>query len=184
MSQYSSSSQWNDYKTSPYQIPAGEGHLSKRQTALIPRTREFTIEDVLPKFDRWSIGYSSTFDSLQQLAKQTKAVSYPPYDIVNYDDETTQVSIAVAGFDKSDITISVTEGVLQINGAKKVAEEYEDAPKVTSEHKGIASRPFHLTFAIAEYYEVVGAGLNNGMLNISLRKNLPEEKKPKIIDIN
>lgn len=176
-----SSSAWDNYKKNPYQIPAGEGHLSKRQT-ILPRV--FTVEDVFPKYDRWSIGYSNTFDSLQQLAKQAKASSYPPYDVVNYDDDTTQVSIAAAGFDKDDITVSVTEGVLQVNGAKKVSEVLEAGPEVTSEHRGIAQRPFHLTFAIAEYYEVVGASLNNGMLNISLRKNVPDEKRPKIIDIN
>ena len=169
---------WNTYVPS-----VREEHLRRSQTPPA-KTKSLTIEDLFPKLDRWSIGYDSFFNEFQNLAKQAKASSYPPYDVVNYDDDTTLVSIAVAGFDKSDITISVTDGVLQINGAKQVDEEYEDGPKVTSEHKGIAQRPFHLTFAIAEYYEVTGAGMENGMLNISLRKNIPDEKKPKVIDIN
>ena len=169
--------EWNKYVPS-----VREEHFRRSQPAPV-KTKPLTIEDLFPKLDRWSIGYTSTFDNLQYLAKQAKAPSYPPYDVVNYDDDTTLVSIAVAGFSKEDITISVNEGVLQINGAKKV-EEPEEGPKVTSEHKGIAQRPFHLTFALAEYYEVVGAGMDNGMLNISLKKNLPEEKKPKLIEIN
>ena len=170
---------WNKYVPS-----VKEEHYRRSQTPQA-KTKPLTIEDLFPKFDRWSIGYEPFFSEFQQLAKQaTKTASYPPYDVVNYDDDTSLVSIAVAGFDKDDITISVTEGVLQINGAKKVEEEFEDGPKVTSEHKGIAQRPFHLTFALAEYYEVVGAGMENGMLNISLRKNVPDEKKPKVIEIN
>lgn len=170
---------WSDYKKAPH-----EGHdVFHRETQKAAKPL-ITIDDIFPKWDRWSIGYTSTFDNLQHLAKAAKTASYPPYDVVNYDDETSLVSIAVAGFSKDDITISVTDGVLQVNGAKAVVEEDDNGPKVTSEHKGIASRPFHLTFAIAEYYEVVGAGMENGMLNISLRKNLPEEKKPKVIEIN
>lgn len=178
---YHSNNTW-DNKSQPL-VPYQTERLSHRQNPA--KVKPLTIEDLFPKLDRWSIGYDSFFNEFQNLAKQaTKAASYPPYDVVNYDDDTTLVSIAVAGFDKDDLTISVTDGVLQVGGAKKVTEELEDGPKVTSEHKGIAQRPFHLTFAIAEYYEVVGSRLENGMLYISLRKNLPEEKKPKIIEIN
>lgn len=84
----------------------------------------------------------------------------------------------MAGFSKEEIEITVTEGTLKIEGKKKVKREVGEVV-----YNGIASRDFALTFALAEFYEVKEATLVDGMLSVYLHKEVPEEKKPKVIDI-
>ncbi|CAB4129582.1 IbpA Molecular chaperone (small heat shock protein) [uncultured Caudovirales phage] len=140
------------------------------------KPRVVTINDLFPRLDRWGIGWSPLLEQLKEIASEKP--SYPPYDIVDRKDDTTVVSIAVAGFTKKEIEITVDEGMLKVEGKKKTKKE-EGAVV----YQGIAGRDFTLTFALAEYYEVQSAELADGMLTITLFKNVPEEKKPKVIDI-
>ncbi len=103
--------------------------------------------------------------------------SYPPYDVLKLDEDTFLVSLAVAGFSKDDIESSVDEGTLKITGE---IVEVTDAEVL---HKGIAARKFTRSFALGEYMEVSSASLKDGMLNINVVRNVPEEKKPKTIKI-
>jgi molecular chaperone IbpA len=134
-----------------------------------------TINDLFPSLDRWSIGWSPLLEQLKELSN-AKA-SYPPYDIIDQKNDSTLINVAVAGFTKKDLTITVEERVLNIEGTK------EKETEGTVVHNGIAGRDFKLTFALAEYYEVESANVKDGILAIKLIKNIPDEKKPKVIDI-
>ena len=103
--------------------------------------------------------------------------SYPPYDVLKLDEDTYQVSLAVAGFTKEDINLSVDNGTLVISGE---ITEITDAEVL---HKGIAARKFTRSFALGEYMEVSSASLKDGMLNINIIRLVPEDKKPKTIKI-
>jgi molecular chaperone IbpA len=105
--------------------------------------------------------------------------SYPPYNIIKFNDNEYALQFAVAGFKKPDIDISVEKGVLVIDGTMAEMDDSEGAYV----HKGIAGRKFKRLFTLPEYFEVAGATLEDGMLWVSLKRNIPEEKKPKKITI-
>lgn len=170
--------EWDKYKKNPYQIPAKEDLYQKRQIA---PTKPVTIETLFPQLDRWSIGYTNTFDLLQQMSK-TKAPSYPPYNITKFADGKFEVQMAVAGFRKEDIDINVQDRVLTVSSEVVTNEDADTFGEVI--HHGIAQRDFKSTFALAEYVEVESAEMKDGILTIKLFTNIPEEKKPKVIDIN
>jgi molecular chaperone IbpA len=126
--------------------------------------------------DPFFIGFNRELSRLN-TAHKTNLQSYPPYDLIKLDQDTYRLSLAVAGFMKDNIDISVDNGTLIIKGE---VTEVTDAEVV---HKGIAGRKFVRSFALGEYMEVTGAELKDGMLNISVDRVVPEEKKPKTIKI-
>ena len=141
------------------------------------KPRVITIADLFPRIDRWGIGYLPLLEQLKSIANEKP--SYPPYDIIDRKDDTTVVSVAVAGFTKKELGVSIHEGVLKIEGKKKAKKETGEVV-----YQGIAARDFALTFALAEYFEVQSASVEDGMLTIVLFKNVPDEKKPKTISID
>ncbi len=102
--------------------------------------------------------------------------AFPPYNVVKYDEDKIVMEFAVAGFKKSDISITTEKNTLTIK-ADKVADEK------TYIHKGIAARKFTRVFTLPEYFEVSDAWFEDGILYIDLVRNVPEEKKPKQITI-
>jgi molecular chaperone IbpA len=126
--------------------------------------------------DPFFIGFNRELGRLN-TAHKTNLQSYPPYDLIKLNEDTYRLSVAIAGFTKNDIDISVDNGTLIIKG--EIA-EVTDAEIV---HKGIAGRKFVRSFALGEYMEVTGAELKDGMLNINVDRIVPEEKKPKVIKI-
>jgi molecular chaperone IbpA len=108
------------------------------------------------------------------------APAYPPYNVIKLSDDEYVMEFAVAGFKKDDIGITTEKDVLTIKGEKEDPEFKKDAGYV---HKGIAGRKFKRSFTLPEYFEVVGASMNDGILAISLERQVPEEKKPKSIKI-
>ena len=126
--------------------------------------------------DPFFIGFNKEVARLNS-AHKTNSQSYPPYDLLKLDEDTYKLSLAIAGFTKEDINISVDDGTLIIKGE---IVEVTDAEVV---HKGIAGRKFVRSFALGEYMEVTGAELKDGMLNISIDRIIPEDKKPKTIKI-
>jgi len=126
--------------------------------------------------DPFFIGFNRELGRLN-TAHKTNLQSYPPYDLLKLDEDTYRLSVAIAGFTKNDINISVDNGTLIIKGE---IVEVTDAEVV---HKGIAGRKFVRSFALGEYMEVSGAELKDGMLNINIDRVVPEEKKPKSIKI-
>ena len=127
--------------------------------------------------DPFFIGFNREMERLSNVQLASRQTSYPPYDLIKLDEDTFKLSLAIAGFSKDDIEVSVDNGTLIVKG--EISEEL-DAEIV---HKGIAGRKFTRTFALGEYMEITGAELKDGMLNIDIERIVPEEKKPKSIKI-
>jgi molecular chaperone IbpA len=126
--------------------------------------------------DPFFIGFNRELSRLNN-AHKVNSNSYPPYDLLKLDEDTYRISLAIAGFSKEDINVSVDNGTLVIKGE---IVEVTDAEVV---HKGIAGRKFTRSFALGEYMEVTGADMKDGMLHINVDRIVPEEKKPKTIKI-
>jgi molecular chaperone IbpA len=131
--------------------------------------------DLTPLF-RTAIG----FDRLARLADTVPqdAVSYPPYNIEKTGDDSYRLQLAVAGFSADDIELTAKDNALIVAG--RVAEE----TKGEFLHRGIAARAFTRRFVLADHMVVEGAEIANGLLNISVRRVVPEALKPRKIAIN
>ena len=127
--------------------------------------------------DPFFIGFNREIERMTSVHNAASRQSYPPYDVLKLDEDTYRVSLAVAGFTKEDIDLSVDNGTLVISGELS---EIADAEVL---HKGIAARKFTRSFALGEYMEVSTASLKDGMLHINIVRLVPEDKKPKIIKI-
>ena len=119
------------------------------------------------------------FNRFNQTIRTTQN-NYPPYNIIRVEDDLFILEFALAGFDKSEVSITVENNQLKIKGQKS---EVEEDQSVTFLHKGIAARKFSTVFNLPEYMEVESALFSNGILEITLEKHIPEEKKPKTIQI-
>jgi len=126
--------------------------------------------------DPFFIGFNRELGRLN-TAHKTNSQTYPPYDLLKLDEDTYRISLAVAGFSRENIDISVDNGTLIIKGE---IVEVIDAEVV---HKGIAGRKFVRSFALGEYMEVTGAEMKDGLLHINVDRVIPEDKKPKTIEI-
>lgn len=127
--------------------------------------------------DPFFIGFNRELDRMANVHHTATRQTYPPYDVLKLDEDTFQVSIAVAGFTRNDLDVSVDNGTLIVKG------EITEVTDGEYLHKGIAARKFTRTFALGEYMEVTGASIEDGMLNIKVDRIIPEEKKPKTIKI-
>jgi molecular chaperone IbpA len=126
------------------------------------------------------LGFEPTFQRLERVVNQPRNDSFPPHNIVySKDNESFKVEMALAGYAEDDFKITLQDQVLTI----ETYEELEQ-PKEEYVHQGIARRKFRKTFTLGEYLVVEGAEFVNGLLTITINKELPEEKKPKTIKIN
>jgi molecular chaperone IbpA len=127
---------------------------------------------------RATIGFDRVFDLLDSVASQGGPSGYPPYDIEKTGEDTYRIVMAVAGFSEAELNITQKENELLISGrAHPSAQEKEYL------YRGIAGRDFERRFQLADYVKVTGARLADGMLNIDLKRELPEEKKARAIRI-
>jgi molecular chaperone IbpA len=128
---------------------------------------------------RATVGFDRVFDLLDSAASQTAAAGFPPYNIEKAGEDTYRIVMAVAGFTGAELSVTQKEGELLISGrARPVAEEKEYL------YRGIAGRDFERRFQLADHVKVMGAQLGNGMLTIELKREIPEEKKPRAIRID
>jgi molecular chaperone IbpA len=157
-------------------FPSPWDNPHKRSPSTIePTVAEVTITSIFPQFNRWAIGFDPLLETFKQASTGAKTGGYPPYNIFKYKDNYV-LEIAVAGFAKEDIKISVQELTLTVEGVKLPSvDEYV--------HKGIANRDFKQDFVLAEYIVVTGAELKDGLLRIILEQELPEALQPKVINI-
>jgi molecular chaperone IbpA len=118
------------------------------------------------------------FDRLLNLLETASEQGYPPFNIERSDENNYRVTVAVAGFAESDLSVDVKDRVLTITGKK------EEVAKADFLHQGIAGRAFERSFQLAEHVEVKAARLENGLLHVDLERIVPEEKKPRRITIN
>ena len=128
---------------------------------------------------RSTVGFDRLFTMLDSLAQPESAQTYPPYNIERTGEDAYRISMAVAGFAEADINIEAHRNVLTVKGERK--EENGEGSELL--YRGIASRAFERRFQLADHVEVVGATLKNGLLHIDLKRNVPEELKPRKIDI-
>ena len=136
----------------------------------------------LPTFHRHMIGFDRMFDEMDRLFENSPTNGtggYPPYNIAKLNDDEFMVSLAVAGFSMDNLEITKDKDVLKIEGKAPKGDD-----EVNYLHRGIAGRNFVREFTLAEHVDVKSAKLENGMLNIHLVRNVPEEMKPKKIEIN
>lgn len=130
-------------------------------------------------FNRSSVGFDRLFRLLDEAAN-VENQAWPPYNIERLGENDYRITIAVAGFGSADIAIESKGNTLTVSGKK--AEKAD--PSVEVLHQGIAGRSFERRFQLADYVEVKGADMANGLLHISLVRVLPEAMKPRQIAIN
>jgi len=139
-----------------------------------------TLTDPFDRVKTYSIGFDTMFDKLfDEVYTHASAPTYPPYNIIKTDDEHYAIQIAIAGFSKDDIEIESKENTLVVKTKEK--EDVKDETNYL--HKGISNRAFTRSFTLADDVVVKGATFENGLLNVELERIIPEEKKPRIIDI-
>lgn len=128
---------------------------------------------------RSAIGFDRLANLFDDALRTDAQPSYPPYNIELVGEDKYQITMAVAGFDRSEIEIETERDALKITGRK----QREDTPR-NFLHRGIATRNFEHTFRLADHVRVVGAKLDNGLLNIELVREVPEALKPRKIAID
>ncbi|MBA5777332.1 Hsp20 family protein [Stappia sp. F7233] len=125
---------------------------------------------------RSTVGFDRLFSLLDGV--NNDAPAYPPYNIERTGENTYRITMAVAGFSEADLTIEAKEGTLTVKGER--AQEKEEREVL---YRGIASRSFERRFQLADFLEVKGASLENGLLHIDLLREIPEAMKPRKIEI-
>jgi molecular chaperone IbpA len=140
-------------------------------------TRLTTLD--LPSFHRATVGFDRIFNEIErQFANSPNTNNYPPYNVAEINENEWMISIAVAGFGMDLLDIVHDKNILTVEGTPPQGDE-----EVKYLHKGIAGRAFRRSFTLADFVEVAGATLELGMLNIHLKRNVPEELQPKKIAI-
>tara|TARA_B100000965_G_C19514554_1_gene723528 strand:+ start:664 stop:1113 length:450 start_codon:yes stop_codon:yes gene_type:complete len=132
-----------------------------------------------PQVESRLIGFDRVFDAVHRLhtIEGGQSNSFPPYNIKKLDDENYEITLALAGFKKSELSVVVEDGNLIVKG------EQAETSKSEFLHKGIAERNFTRTWALADEVKVSGSKLEDGVLTISLVHEIPEDKKPVEIKI-
>ncbi len=132
---------------------------------------------------RETIGFDRFNDLFENLFNGTSESfdGYPPYNIEKLGEDDYRIVMAVAGFDMNDLNIVLQDGVLTVEGHIRNKKETEEEVQVL--HRGIATRSFERTFRLADHIHVTEADMKDGLLTISLIREIPEEKKPRMIPI-
>jgi molecular chaperone IbpA len=132
-------------------------------------------------YRRSTVGFDRLFDLLETSARGTAPDNYPPFDIERSGDDAYRITIAVAGFKADDIELTAQANKLLVVGKKAEAEGEAQRQFV---HRGIATRAFERRFELADYVQVSGASLDDGLLTIDLVREVPEAMKPRTIAIS
>lgn len=128
---------------------------------------------------RSTVGFDRLFDMLDSVPGfDAGPTAYPPYNIERLGENEYRITMAVAGFSEDELKVDVKEQILNIKGEKKAEEKERQFL-----HRGIAARAFERRFQLADHVEVTGAGLENGLLHVDLKRELPEAMKPRTIKI-
>ena len=137
-----------------------------------------TLHDNFNKLTPYAVGFDRMFDHLSRyMDNNVQSTGFPPYNIQKGGDYTYTIEMALAGFGKEDIEVEVTENTLSVKSDKK-----DESDEYTF-HRGISYRKFDRKFTLADDIVVNGAKLENGMLTIQLERVVPEEKKPRLIEV-
>jgi len=138
------------------------------------RTTNVSFGPIWPQ----SIGFESILKEVEDLLASPVNQSFPPHNIIKVDDYQYIVELAIAGFNKQEVTITLKDSILEIKGQKN-----PEDPEVQYLHKGIGTRSFIKTIKLADTVEVRGADFKDGILRVALENVIPESKKPRTIEI-
>lgn len=143
------------------------------------------MTNVPNKFDTLSralVGFDRMFEEIERRFANSVNTNYPPHNILKTGDHQYEIQLAVTGFDKSDITVTLEDNVLVIKGMGPVSTQNLQSVYL---YRGLATRDFVREFPLAEHLKVVGAEIKNGLLSVKLIREFPEPPKPdvKVIDI-
>ena len=144
-------------------------------------TRNLSVWNSLKPF---SVGFDSIFEEFDRMLESTERYNsnYPPYNICKLSDNDYKIEVALAGYSKDDIELELKDNTLTVRNKTKEKVINDESNGVI--HKGISTRQFERSFTISEDIKVKNAELKNGLLNIDLERIIPDEKKPRLIDIN
>lgn len=128
--------------------------------------------------NRAFVGFDQVFNDFEHRFANQINNNYPPHNVIKHDEDHYEIQIAVAGFARDEIDLTVQDNHLIVTGTKV---ETEETPEYM--HRGLAFRNFERCFRLEGFLEVSSAEIENGLLIIKLERNIPEEKKPKKIEI-
>lgn len=134
----------------------------------------------IPSIHKFAVGFDSVFDEILRTTNQNS--NYPPYNIVKHGEDKFVIELAIAGFADSEVDITVEKNQLVVKGEKQI-ELTDSTQTIEYVHRGISARSFVRSWTLADYVEVSGAKMENGILSIALDRIVPEEQKPKRIKI-
>lgn len=135
--------------------------------------------NALANINRALVGFDRVFNDFEHRFANQMQNNYPPHNVIKRDEDNYEIQIAVAGFNKEEINITVKGDELIVVGVKTTGE----GPDVEYIHRGLAFRDFERYFRLEGYLEVADAEIKDGLLIIKIKRNVPEEKKPKQIEI-
>lgn len=137
----------------------------------------------IPSIHKFGIGFDTMFDELNRMHSQhiNSNTNYPPYNVVQINEDEYMISLAVAGFGLDNLSVTKDKNFLIIEGKNTIKEE--DTTETNYLHRGISARDFRREFKLADHVEIVNAHLELGILNVHLKREIPEEQKPKSIAI-
>jgi molecular chaperone IbpA len=146
-------------------------------------TKTLTLRSLdIPQLHKFGIGFGTIFDDLHRMHSQQSNTNYPPYNVVQITEDEYMISIAVAGFGFDNLSVTKDKNFLIIEGKNTINEE--DLPEINYLHKGISNRDFRREFKLADHVEIVNAHLELGILSVHLKREVPEEQKPRSIVIS
>ena len=134
----------------------------------------------IPSIHKFGIGFDTMFDDLHRMHSQQINTNYPPYNVVQITEDEYMISMAVAGFGLDNLSVTKDKNFLIIEGKNTIKEEEID---INYLHKGISNRDFRREFKLADFVEIENAHLELGILNVHLKREIPEEQKPRAIAI-
>ena len=148
-------------------------------------TKTLTLRSFdIPAIHKFGLGFDNMFDELMRVSAQQSTTNYPPYNIVQVNEDEYMISVAVAGFGPDNLSVTKDKKFLIIEGTHSVTKlADEDDANYTYLHKGISERHFRREFQLADHVEISNAHLELGILSIHLKREVPESAKPKAIAI-
>ena len=145
-------------------------------------TKTLTLRSFdIPTLTKFGIGFDNMFDELMRVSAQQSSTNYPPYNIVQINEDEYMISLAVAGFGLDNLSVTKDKKFLIIEGKEYHPESENIVPNYL--HKGISNRDFRREFQLADHVEISNAHLELGILSVHLKREVPEDAKPKTIAI-
>lgn len=143
-------------------------------------TNQLTLRSIdIPSIHKFAVGFDNLFDEMLRINAQQGSTNYPPFNIVQINEDEYMISLAVAGFGPENIDVTKEGNYLVIEGTPVLPLE-----DINYLHKGISTRSFRREFKLADHVDIEECNLELGILSIRLKREIPEEQKPKKIAIN